>query len=371
MQRPLGAKSNRQQQRTVKNQQGAYVLGKTYWYEVCNGKKLNAWQLLKCLKYPAASSNFERQEFLTRELSEDDWIVLPRTTRHRYKMFVSNKLAGLSVKERAEICARCEEESATLGGAAVNSEDEVQEEGESQLDDREPSSFGITGQDEDLQRGESLFQFVSDDDEDDGQGEFIFDLDHRGEDDDYRDEASSTLNDGSVSRPPPDPCLDQDICDRMSVLGLDESGEVVVNPLLAPRKRPLLASELFDSYIIDNNMPLDSADRFIKDLRREDVVWDLDRIPLNIRNRCKVPSLSTKKDQEGALNNVTESINGRYHHFGLYDELKKHLQRVLDATFPDGKARPSVPSVCIDAWTDGAKVTETGAIVHIYPVCIR
>ena len=95
---------------------------------------------------------------------------------------------------------------------------------------------------------------------------------------------------------------------------------------------------------------------------------DLYTVAVTFRHRVKIPKRSKNPNSLVGTYNLK---NGKYHHFGLYRQVNKHYRRVIEATFPDSASRPSKPCICIDAWTVGATVAETGTTIHVYPVAIR
>ncbi len=316
----------------AQNRQSDFVINETYWFEV-DGKSFSVWNLLIASNYKSPeSSRFHL-------FDENKWLLTSRSSRSRYRQHVQQFLEQHReelprLREKLESGGAADFLAATFSQGA-DSVPAVEVDGAVGLSDKLPAS-----QFEDLQDRSTDFP------------------------DSVIDGKESTVLQASAV---PDAFFQQRD-DRIRVLS--QSGQLLEGSarLLPPHKRKLLVSELYNSFILANNISHEKSSQFIHDIKTEDAVMDLHTVPESFRHRAKLPK---KHKSQHSLIGTTAAQNGEYYHFGLYAQVKKHLARVMDATFPDGAPRPPVPCVCIDAWTDGTSAAETGDKIHVYPVAVR
>ncbi len=314
------------------NRKRESILETSYWLDV-NGEKFSIWKLLKFANYKSAES------FRFDVFGEEKWLKTPRTTRQRYRRFVEDFLRSKPASELVKIQASLSLQTRPDqldAGAAVGTVHQHLPRASSATDD----------DDKNLQSSCTVHVF----------------------DDIVEDEEEQDSPPFSDTRLPP-ACVYEfsdehrvPVLDRSGALNKDGSGS-----LLPKNRRKLLVSELFDSFVIENNISQEKANQFIRDIQVEDAVMDLHTVPVTFRNRAKLP----KQKKSSTLTGTYEVNNGKYHHFGLFEQVKKHFSRVVQATFPDESSRPKAPTICIDAWTDGTSVAETGSKIHVYPVAIH
>ncbi len=301
--------------------QQSCAIKNSYWFWI-NGQRFSVWQLLKYARYPSRTLD----EF--DDLDGKKWLGTPRSSRLRYKRFVKHFLETTDVSE-VDICA------ALSAGICQPPATDVQE------------GLSETSSDEETHEESSIL--------------------------DDTDELTSIHADQSTLRdspetaqyiPAPLPASVYELSnDRVELL--DSSG--MLNEAVLPAKRKLLLSEILDSFFITENVSQKGANKLLRDIQEEDAVMDLHSIPTGFRNRLK---LRPATNNAHAIVGTIPLNNGKYHHVGLHEQMRKHLARVLEATFPDS-VKPFAPTVWIDAWTDGTTVAETGSKIHVYPLSMR
>jgi hypothetical protein len=314
----------------AQNRQSEFVINETYWFNV-DGKSFSVWNLLIASNYKSPeSSRFHL-------FDENKWLLTSRSSRSRYRQHVQQFLEQHS-EELPRLREKLENGSAAEFLTVMCSEtaDSVSVE--------EDTSATCSSELPPVPPFEN------------------------------HDQSSSCSSDGvpgsqsTVSQLSAVPdVLFQTRQDRIPVLS--QSGQLLEgSEKLLPRKRQILVSELYDSFILANNISHEKQAQFIRDIKRENAVMDLHNVPESFRHRAKLPK---RRRSQHALIGTTEAENGQYYHFGLYAQVKKQLERVMEATFPDGAPRPPVPCIGIDAWTDGTSAAETGEKIHVYPVAMR
>jgi hypothetical protein len=189
------------------------------------------------------------------------------------------------------------------------------------------------------------------------------------------------FSDDAIQFPEPVPCDGRNFQDVVS----SKTAETT-------KKRRLKFSEMWKSFIIENQFPREPVQQFIADLKREDPVWDVQTMPVSWRALAKITKseneafgfiqdLSISNDAENTnedneddteeptarSNKVLPNCKQQYCHFGLRRTLSKYLDVILAETFPNGK-KPSRPHFWIDLWCDGAPLTTTGHLNKFWPV---
>jgi hypothetical protein len=326
-----------------------------YWYVPGTNEsvetRVSVWDMLLASKYPGA----DQQTYSLK--SEIDWVLLHRSTRRRMKDHVSRYLAALKACNSACVddSSVHVEPSDSAGVSHVEqgclsasnlANDLAQETSESPVErsTSSPSStfdsaaplleeanvpagpFSSTEQDSPRAAGTSTGAVIPD---------FIFHYETSGH---------------YVS-------LNQDLIGEDNVLqGLGAT-------------RRLKMSELLRSMVAKYNIPHVAVDEFVRDCRRENPENDLSQVPVTFRHRDRLDN----EDLASLAKAIVDVEDGQaeFVHIGLHRQLKKHLERVLDATFPAGGARPAVPCLAIDAWTDGTELKKTGPKTQCWPVAVR
>lgn len=175
-----------------------------------------------------------------------------------------------------------------------------------------------------------------------------------------------------------------------------QSGLKAVNS----RCRRLKFSEMFVDFCVDNCIPRLAAERWIRDLKRENPVFDIDDMPLTWKTLAKLPpdvpdvgvdgGCAELRHQEfSGLMSGPPSIDlyfppnsdpsdkkikpfARYVNFGLFKRVRRVVFRVLKATYPDvpEEELPACPHLLIELWIDGVSPFKSGTQNAMWPVCI-
>lgn len=135
-------------------------------------------------------------------------------------------------------------------------------------------------------------------------------------------------------------------------------------------RRRLKFSEMWRDFVISNNIPRLVGQRFINQLKLEDPEWNIHEMPYSWVTLAKI----TPKEMKGV--GTIETRLGRnskksekFLDFGLYNMLVKHLDKFVNAAFPNG-GKPTIPHVNLEFSTDGAPLCGSGRDNDLWPVCV-
>jgi hypothetical protein len=136
-----------------------------------------------------------------------------------------------------------------------------------------------------------------------------------------------------------------------------------------PRHERAKFSVLWRDWCIQQQLEKKPAMEFIRELKREDPIMDLDTMQVTWKNLAKV----SKKEKEdiGEILELTadDERTAKYIHLGLARMISRVLPLLLEKTFPNGD-KPTAPHLRLEMWTDGCEPSRTGAQNELWPIVV-
>lgn len=135
-------------------------------------------------------------------------------------------------------------------------------------------------------------------------------------------------------------------------------------------KRRAYFSEFFADFVVKNCIPRKTAMRFVKDLKRNRAIFDVDRMNITWSSLAKLDKRLKDKMKKKIKPLSNQRGKSDYVHIGLARTIDVMLPGLLKRTFPNGNV-PDKPHVQIEMWTDGIDLFHSGIKKQLWPVCVR
>lgn len=137
-----------------------------------------------------------------------------------------------------------------------------------------------------------------------------------------------------------------------------------------PKTPELRFSASFCDLVCRTNLAKDTAMKWIKEMKENKVVFDLNTMNISWKTLAKPKSKADQAFQSKVKTFNLKRKQAKFVNFGLINTLRKHLPFIMKATFPDKRRAPEIPHLRIEMNFDGVELGETGRTKDLWPLCI-